>query len=208
MKRIFGALMVIGLCLSMAIVTYARDFSEEQRELYGQYVEIVESISKKYEADVTIVPMESFDFEEAQKPEYFKDTLEAIAQLTDPQQRYLNNVEYRMELPHTRAGNTYTKYAEVNAGARTISIKVTGDFVTVYNEKMDSQVFDSATFTTKANNTGYTWIPTTPIDAEIDSDTLRTYYVGQDGDIESGTTIWKNRSIQVEFYCSWIGQIS
>lgn len=27
MKRIFGALMVIGLCLSMAIVTYARDFS-------------------------------------------------------------------------------------------------------------------------------------------------------------------------------------
>ena len=78
MKRIFGALMVIGLCLSMAIVTYARDFSEEQRELYGQYVEIVESISKKYEADVTIVPMESFDFEEAQNPEYFKDTLEAI----------------------------------------------------------------------------------------------------------------------------------
>ena len=152
--------------------------------------------------------MEIFDFEEAQNPEYFKDTLEAIAQLTDPQQRYLNNVEYRMELPHTRAGNTYTKYAEVNAGARTISIKVTGDFVTVYNEKMDSQVFDSATFTTKANNTGYTWIPTTPIDAEIDSDTLRTYYVGQDGDIESGTTIWKNRSIQVEFYCSWIGQIS
>ena len=53
MKRIFGALMVIGLCLSMAIVTYARDFSEEQRELYGQYVEIVESISKKYEALVT-----------------------------------------------------------------------------------------------------------------------------------------------------------
>ena len=44
MKRIFGALMVIGLCLSMAIVTYARDFSEEQRELYGKYEEIVESI--------------------------------------------------------------------------------------------------------------------------------------------------------------------
>ena len=207
-KKAFSFMLCSAMLLSTSSAIGLGDCSQSQLALYQEYTAIVEEIAEEYNADITIKPFEIFDFEEAENPTNFRATLTAIAQLTDPEQRYKDNIEYYLETAITRSGNSYTKLCSVTVGSKTIKIKVIGDFVTVYSEAKNGQVFESTTFETRANNVGYTWIPTTSIDSSIDSSTLRTYYVGQDGDVDNGTTIWKNRSIYVEFYLNRLGAIT
>lgn len=212
-KRLFvPAFLILACCLSLS--ANAVDVSEDTYGLYLQYKKIVEEVATEYDASIDFVTFENFEPESMDDIDVFRDTMHALARLTDPQRRFFDSIiatsETDVALSQSARGSIeqYVKKTNrVSVGTRTATVEILGAFGTYYDSDHQRNLFNHYEIVDiSCPSSSFTW-ETTAFDGML-IDRMTTYYVVAEGDITYNGSVWTGREVSAEFHCNPSGEIT
>lgn len=177
-------------------VSASADLSDQQKEYYNQYVEIVQDVMAQHEGvTLEVAPAEEFSPEDWVEPEEFKALATERANATI----VFNEQQGNFTL---FSSDSATKSVTVDSNGAVVGISIKGEFTTLLSG--GRQIFDGIDRITSWSSTG-TWEQTGYTPKRLDGG--RTYSITVGGKVTLNG-LKSSHNITVEFYCSSTGVVS
>jgi hypothetical protein len=201
------------LCLSLGVISAigvgminvpanAASLSQKD-EYYKQYQVIVKEAKEKYNADITLDPIDSINEKDMVSPKEFKKFIDKVG-----------NNEFKVEiakggtdtlsLSRTSGSVPASKNATIKTDSKSFTIKISANFYTMLGNSR--QIIDSVEdISSKSTGTG-TWKQVGEGAYDL-IDGRRTAEVTVQGNLKYSGMNWNGKDATVSFYCTSAGDI-